>query len=316
MNTPNRHMRYRRSVYRKRRIKIIAITVSCAVVVLALLFVIIGNVLGSRTDGEDSEQSGVDTEQGFVDGHSPVREVRACHVPLNEDGSSLSGRLSSAVRGGYSDVCFELDTADGKLLYISEIAQSLGKQTSGATDMRTISSIVSLLDSNRVYSIGITHISDFSSDDDLVRSAAAGFYAAQIAEALRAGVDDVLIYVGDIPTERYGELIGLADQIHRLSPEGNLGLSLPVSVLSGADNSALVDKLWNAFDYLAADLSVQDNTESDTADQIGNELGGMLYYLLRYNMRVLVPNTDDAALTQRIADAVWASGAKSIQIMP
>ena len=316
MNTPNRHMRYRRSVYRKRRIKIIAITASCAVVVLALLFVIIGNVLGNRTDGEDGEQSEGDTEQGFVDGHTPVREVRACHVPLNEDGTSLSGRLSSAVRGGYSDVCFELDTADGKLLYISEIAQRFGKQTSGATDMRTLSSIVNLLDSNQVYSIGITHISDFSSDDDLVRSAASGFYAAQIAEALRAGVDDVLIYVGEIPTERYGELIGLADLIHRLSPEGKIGLSLPASVLSSADSSELVDKLWNAFDYLAADLSVKDNTEGDAAEQIGNELGGMLYYLLRYSMRVLVPSTDDAAQAQRIADAVWASGAKSIQIMP
>ena len=72
--------------------------------------------------------------------------------------------------------------------------------------------------------------------------------------------------------------------------------------------------LWNAFDYLAADLSVP--TEgADAANYVSEKLGSMLYYLLRHNVRVLVPYTDDATLNERIVSAVTSNGSQNIQIM-
>lgn len=315
MNTPNRHMRYRRSVYRKRRIKIIAISAAVAAVVLSLLFVIVGNMLAGKTDGGE-EDSGNGTSGAPTDDRTPLRDVRAYPVPLSADGSTLSGRLSSATRNGYSDVCFYMDTDSGALWYVSDVAKKLGRQTDAGSELRTLSNIVGLFDSNSVYSIGITHIHDMRNDDGLLRAASSGFYAAQIAEALLAGVDDVLILAGDLPAERYGELISLADEIHRLSGKGNVGLALPVSLISSSENAALVEELYSAFDYLAADLSVSDG-ETDEAERINASISSDLhYYVLRYSMRVLIPNTDDGATAEAINSVLDNRNIKNVQIMP
>ena len=42
----------------------------------------------------------------------------------------------------------------------------------------------------------------------------------------------------------------------------------------------------------------------------------MLYYLLRYNMRALVPSTQDTALAEKIVEAIKSNGSQNIQFMP
>jgi hypothetical protein len=90
----------------------------------------------------------------------------------------------------------------------------------------------------------------------------------------------------------------------------------PVSAFADAQNATVIDELWNAFDYFAADLTHCTGGEVDAAEQISGELGQMLYYLLRYNARVLLPyppNTDELS---SIISAVNDSGSENIQIMP
>lgn len=303
-------MRYRRSVYRKKRIKIIVSVTASVLLLIVILFVIVGNSLGNKVEEYTSKRSSkaTETEQTV---HASVSSVNAYPVPLSAENSKLSTRLAKAAANGYTQVCFELDSADGALLYSSPIAQSLGKQPSGL-ELWKLDDVAKLCDDSGLYAIGIVHLSDFYKNDDLARSAAMGYYAAQVAEALRSGVDDVLIYVGNIPTERYTEVSELAKQIRRLCPDGSIGISLPAYVYA---DSNTVDRLWEAFDYLAVDLSVPDDGV-DAADHVGNSLGNMLYYLLRYNVRVLVPYTDDADLAARITQAVTANGSNNIQIMP
>ena len=319
-------MRYRRSVYRKRRIKIAIIVSLCVLAVLALAFVIIGNALGdkvdeNRTNDSTSESTGGDTAL------KDIRMVNAYPVALSEDGSTLATRLSRAQNKGYTDICFDLDTEDGTLQYISDIAVSLGKQQSSPPDLRSLDNIVGLFEDDGLYSIGIAHIPEFGSDDDLVRSAAIGYHSAQISEALREGVDDVLVYAGDIPADRYEELIHLAQEVHRLSPDGVVGIALSPSVLSDSsdiENKELIYRLSLTFDYLAADLSVIGNNsdnnntseEIDAAEYIDGELGKMLLYVLQYKMRVLIPYSDDAALTESISTVIANRDIKNVQIMP
>lgn len=311
MQAPNRHMRYRRSVYRKKRIKIAIISTVCAVAVLVLLFTVIGNALGDKVDENVSKRkSSATSKQETV--HAEVKSVRSFPVPLSADNSKLSTRLARTVENGYTDVCFDLNTADGALLYSSPISQSLGKQST-ELELWKLEDAIKLCDDNGLYVTGTLRLNDFHNDDDLARSAALGYYAAQAAEVLRAGVDDVLLYVGEIPVERYAELVGLAEDIHRLCPSAHIGISLPASVYSSYPDT--VDMLWTAFDYLAADLSVPTDGV-DAADYVNEKLGSMLYYLLRHNVRVLVPYTDDVSLTERIAAAVTSNGSQNIQIMP
>ncbi len=315
MRNPHAHMRYRRSVYRKRKIKIIVITTLCVIAVLALLFVIVGNMLGKkvteRIDSGSSKQTATDLP------HATVKDVSAYPVPLVSDGSTLDRRVANAVKDGYTDICFDIYGDDGSLLYVSPTAQALGKQAKDVSGLRTLETVVGIFKDSGVYSIAILDATDLENENDLIRSAAIGQCAAMGAELLRAGVDEVLISVGEIPTAQYGELITLASEIHRLSPDkGYVGVSLPVGVLSSEENDELVASLWASFDYLAVDLYSGLSAEDDVAAQVGTRLGGMLFHLLRYNVRALLPNTADDALAAAIKDVAVSEGVKSIQVMP
>jgi hypothetical protein len=310
-------MRYRRSVYRKRKIKIIVITSLCVLAALALIFVIVGNMLGKKV--EQSVNDRAPTKQSTTDiPHATVKDVNAYPIALWVEGSSqLSSRVSSAVKNGYSDICFDICDDSGNLFYISKAAQSLGKQSSNTTGLNSLDNIVKTFSGTGVYSIAVIEANDLKSDDDLIRSAARGYYSAIAAELLRAGINEVLISVGELPSERYTELITLAEEIHRLSPDkGHVGISLPVGLLSSVENETLVASIWGAFDYIAVDLYSNVSLDENTVANIESKLGSMLYSLLRYNVRALLPRTDNQELTAAMRDMAISEGVKSIQIMP
>ena len=295
---------------------ITSLCISLAIVAIILL--IVGNVLGNKVEERHDSDTATETTDSQPERRA-VKYVEAAGVALNEEGSMLSSRLATVARN-YEDVCFYLDRADGALLYVSPLASKLGKQINGATDMRAAGSIAGLTRDRGLYSIGIMHVTDIADSDELARSAASGYYAARAAEVLRSGIDDVLLYVGELPEDDrdgiYEELMLVAKQTHRLSEDGVVGLSLPVSVLNDADNASLIERLWGAFDYLAADLTASEDGGAATAESVGEDLSGMLYYLLRYDIRVLIPTPADSAEAEAILTAVKQSGAKSIVSMP
>lgn len=305
-------MRYRRSVYRKKRIKVGIIVTVSVIAVLTLLFAVIGNALGKKADEGISQRK--NTSVTSAEEHAELADVHAYPVPISADGSTLSSRLAQALKNGYTAVCLELNSRDGTLLYSSPLAQSLGRQDS-SNSLRTLENVTKLCGESGLYSVGIVHLKELEADDDLARAAAVGYYSALVSEALRAGMDDVLLYIGEIPSERYAELKTLADEVHRLCPEGHVGLSLPASGFSASDGECLADSMWSAFDYLAADLS-QPTDGEDAATYVSSQLGSMLYYLLRFNVRVIVPYTDDTSLAERITAAVTSNGSENILIMP
>lgn len=305
-------MRYRRSVYRKKRIKAVIIVTVSAIAVLTLLFAIIGNALGKKVDaGIEKRKNPSSTPTAE---HAELDSVHAYPVPISADGSTLASRLAQAAKKGYSAVCLELNSKDGTLLYSSPLSQSLGRQNA-STGLRTLDSAAKLCSENGLYSVGIIYLKDFNTDDDLARTAAIGYYSALAAEALRAGTDDVLLYVSKVPSEYYAELKTLADEVHRLCPTGHIGISLPTEAFSASENDSLADSMWSAFDYLAADFS-QPTDGEDAASYVSSQLGSMLYYLLRFNVRVIVPYTDDSSLAERITAAVTSNGSHNILIMP
>ena len=307
-------MRYRRSIYRKKRIRIAILTVAVSLAVIAVLFVIIGNVVGKEVEQNKNDRNQPPVADQTPQ-HAPVRAARAFPVSLSESGSSLASRLSQAASGGYADVSFEMDTPDGMLLYASDVAPLWGKQSTGS-ELWRLPDAMGQFDNLGLYSIGVVHAKDLSSENDLVRASASGFYAALIAEALRSGVDEVLILTQELGAQQYAELTRIADEVHRLCPDGGyVGISLPVNLFADEQNAQLIDSLWSSFDFLAADLTGATEQGVDAVGYIDGTLGGMLYHLLRYELRVLIPYTNDADLAQRIEAAVIAKNVKNIQIV-
>ncbi len=313
MNRQKGHIKYRKSVYKKNRIKLVVLSAVITLVLVSLIFLIIGNVLGNKVEN-GSETDTTDLNSETVSAHKDIASIYAYPVPLDMSGSTLQGRISSARANGYKAASFYLDDKDGSLWYSSPTAQSLGKQQSN-TELRTLQSIVSIFSDSEFYTVGVTHIADFEREDDLERSAAIGYYAALIAEALRSGIDEVLVYVGEIPLEQYTELVRLCQEVRRLCPDkGAIGISLPPSFFTQQQPELIFDLLWQEYDYVAIDLTSPTNEMSLSEYADKSLVGNTLYYLLRYNIRVLLPNTDTASLSEAEA-AVHGKGSQNIQIL-
>ena len=314
MKKRGRNMRYRRSIYRKNGIHVYFLITAGILVAVVLLFVLLGNALGDKTAKTESERNAAASTDPTASEHVTPRNVSAYPIQLSADGSSLKSRISQAVDLGYTEVCFDLDTKTGTLSYLSDIAVSLGYISSDA-NLWKLNDAIALFDDSNLYTIGITHLSRMNTENDLDRQVASGYYTARIAEALRCGVDDVLILYDNLSMNTLSEITAIADKVHLLCPDSTLGISVTPDILSSEEGGTLVDALWNSFDYISVSLD-QEPAEGENLSQTAErQLGGMLYYLLRYNMRVLIPNVDAESITQ-IKEAISANGVKNMLILP
>lgn len=314
MKKRGRNMRYRRSIYRKNGIHVYFIITAGILVAIVLLFVLLGNALGNKAEKSESERNAAITSDIAVNEHVTPRNVSAYPVPLSADGSSLNSRIARATELGYTEVCFELDTESDSLLYMSDIAISLG-YLSTSSQLWKLDEAIDLFDDSNLYTVGITHLSRMNTENDLERQVASGYYTARIAEALRCGVDDVMIYPEALSIDRYSELTVIADEVHKLCPNSTVGISVTPEMLSSEEGGNLVDLLWNSFDYIAVSLDGQPNEGESLPQMAERQLSGMLYYLLRYNMRVLIPNTDADTIAQ-IKETLSDNGVKNMLILP
>ena len=323
MNGANRQRKrtsYRQRAYRRRKIKYILAISTLALAALFVIFLVIGNILDRKIE---NKVSGLD-DLGFADRdpadtdsdvHSVPESLFADPTALSATGSSLDSRLAAISSRGTRAACFELDDESGALLYSSPTAQALGYQSSG-NDLWRLDSAMSKFDASGLYSIGITHVTGLDGGNDLARSAAIGYHSALIAEALRAGVDEVLIVASDTALERTDELIRLAQEVHRFVPEGKIGLALSYPLPEYPNDSdefsdELLVTLWESFEVFALDIC----KNSSTAEEAEAHAGELLYYVLRYNMRILIP-TEDATLSSELTEMCKQRGFTNVQLMP
>ena len=114
--------RYKKSNRRKRKIRNIVIICVVAAITLFIMFLAVGLSLSEKTKNNKPNDKAV-TQEDETDkkGARKVKEVNAYPLPLLEDGSIFSTRLSK-IKEGASAVCVSLNRPDGTLLYRSEIA--------------------------------------------------------------------------------------------------------------------------------------------------------------------------------------------------
>lgn len=325
-NRPVNRTSFRRRAYRRRKIKYILLISALVLSALFVIFLIVGNILDRKVSsviaGLDDIESGGKGQAQTQEPHGTPESLRVASTLLSQDGSTLESRLATLASDGFKAVGFELDTKDGDLLYSSPVAQKLGYQ-SVSTELRHLDSAMAKFKERSLYSVGITYVSLLDDTDDLSRTSAIGYYSAIIAEALRSGVDEVLILAPDIDADRAAELIRLADEVHRLVPEGKIGLRLSyplpeytsdtIATEEKKFSDELLTELWNAFDIFALDVFASDETVP-TAEEAEARIGELLYYALRYNMRVLIPADDTVSAT--ISALCEQRGLTNVQYMP
>ena len=317
MNGRNRPISYRRKRQTKRTVITVLIVLGIVLSILFVGFVIVGNRMLRRVENtpKDEEKPTDSTVSELPDYVAPP-SIRAYPVLAETtDTTTFYARMIAAKEKGADAISLPLTDASGNLLYKSATATSLGLQIDSPYRV-TVSSLVEQAGANKVYVSGIYVLKALQTEDDLLRSVALAQNAAILAEAFRAGINDVMLYAPSMTSDQTDELLRFVEQIRALAPNASIGLSLPSAILSGADADTLVAKLAPYFNYLA--LDVTNAGENDAAEFVDAQVHSSQnqYRFLYYGMRLLLPAGADGEEEGRIVDAANRNGVKSWQILP
>lgn len=317
MNGRSRPISYRKRRQTKRTVLTVLIVLGIVLALLFATFVFVGNRMLKRAENTPKdEQTKESTNENDRPDYAAPPSVNAYPVLAETtDSSTFYTRLTAAKEKGATAISLPLTDASGSLLYKSSAATAMGLQIDSPYRV-TVDSLVEQARANSVYVSGVYVLNATASEDELLRSVAYAQTAAVIAEALRAGLDDVLIYAPSMPIGQKDELCRFVDQIRALAPDAVVGLALPRSVIADAEADALIAELDTYFNYLALDVS--ETGETDAAEFVDAQVHSSQnqYRFLYYGMRLLLPAGADGETESGIVDAAKRNGVQSWQILP
>ncbi len=306
----NRHVQYRRSIYRKRRIRTVIITVIALLALLFVIFLIVGNVFFDKTNDGSEKDSPEQTEAELpVLPAESVRQINGAAISLAGDRDSVYDSIMSCAESGAKEISVRLNGEDGRLYHHSEIASRLGYSMLGSGDV-SVAELMQKADGHSLYVSGIYYVSTFEENDELARSVRIAELATVISESLRAGLDEVILTAPDITGEQCGEITHLITEIRAFVPNAVIGFALPDAIVGSAD-AEMIDSLAMSTSFLALDLTRYG--ESDPVEFAEERTGSMLYSLLRYKMRVLMPVSESSDIQSALISAVESAGVHNWQ---
>ncbi len=293
MNRNQRHLQYRNSIYRKRRIKTVLLLCGAVLAVAFVIFLIVGNILHSKTEENPSGNNNTNNSTETTDAPLPAaRQIGAYALPLLGNGS-FEDRLS-AIRPNANAVCINLNRADGTLLFSSSLAQSFTdlKLESGAPSLKD--KIEDIEDAG-FYTTAVLYIPSANDAllpfDDMELS----LWAAIASEAIEDGVGDVLLICRSATEDDIERLSDLAAKIRKNVPKSTIGFALSSEIVSAENRERLINTLSTHFNYLALDTTL--DRENNPLAFIESQISAMQYLLIRYNMRVMLPSAADSDTT-------------------
>ena len=306
--------RYKKSNYRKRRIRTIIIISSISLIVLFAIFMIVGLSLAEKT----TEYQPYDDDDGYfetdADDLRKIKSVQAYPLPLLEDGSLFTSRLEK-INENATAACISLNRPDGTLLYRSSLASSF-TYLETAPDAKSLSYYVDYIEDYELYSTATLYIPTFKeTQNDLQADVELAMWGSIVCEAIREGVGDVLIIASDADAEEVARLCALAERIHITEEAAVVGICLPDSVLEDERSVSLIKSLSESFDYLAlntTELSDKATLKENVEAAISNRQPDLLFY----KMRVLLPRGASTEELDELIQLINDYDIKSWQALP
>lgn len=293
----NRRVSYRRSVYRRRRIRTVLIVAAAVLVALLLLFLWIGNLFSDKLAAPEPQVPSTTDEQTLPTlPAASVRRVQAPALPLFEGERAAHDALTAYADDGQAALSLALTDDGGLLSYRSEVADRLSMSIRSTRSL-SLATLCETAESYGIYLCGSFTLRASAEEDALVRSVYLSEAAAVVAEAFSYGIGDVVLRAPETTDEMLSELILLAESVKRLAPNAVVGIALPDFTVAAPDESRL-EELAYAVDYLALDLSRYGS--DDPAAVAEAQTDALLYYLLRYEMRVLIPAKAEEAVKETV----------------
>ena len=306
--------RYKKSNYRKRKIKTIVIISVVSFIVLFAVFMIVGLSLAEKTTDYTPFEDEFDYNESDSETARKPKNVKAYPLPLLEDNSIFSSRLAK-IKEDATAVCISLNRPDGTLLYRSALASSF-TYLEQAPDASNLSNYIDSIEGRDLYTTATLYIPTFSeTQNDLEADVELSIWGSIVCEAIRSGVGDVLIIANDATVEDAEKLSALAERIHITEEDAIIGLCIPSSVWEDEKSVSLIESLSKAFDYLALDTTElpEKATLSETVEDAVAEMQLQLMY---YKMRVLLPRGENTEELEKLVEIVTNYSISSWQALP
>lgn len=308
----NRGSRYRRNNRKRKTKKIIIISIS-AVLILFVIFMVSGLFLSEKVK-ENAFTATTNNQGGKIpQSEQVVPSVNAYPLAILEDGSSFNSRFS-AVSDVADQVCVSLNTPQGELLFKSTVASHFS-DILVKSDASALSGYTDTLQYYEIYSTALLYMKS-PTDAELVSNVYSSIWSSIACEAIRAGINDVLL-VSNASVDEVDKLCTLADSIHLTEENAVVGITVPQQVLEDENYVELINSLAKSFDYLAINATeLETNDRSTLLEAIEATIGNFQDQIIYHKMRVLLPNVSTAEEQSAFVELLAKYAITNWQISP
>ena len=307
-----------RRTTKNKGVKTVVIVVT--VLVLAVVFsIMLGNYLKEKaasTRPGDTETTAAPetTAPPTVIPPTLSHTVEAGYIDLKVDADeekTAEKIAESFFLSSYTSASFLLRDADGSLLYTSRVATTLGQKSASPLDIKKL---VELLSERDIYTVGCFDSAAFSADlEDGMYDVVISYESALIKELFEMGIDEILITSPTVSKESITDISKYLSDLRAVLPEGcAVGLCIPYSLFEDGDISAIAREVSLLTGLIAVDM--RGFTGEDIYTATVDFAKSIEFYVTRYNMRMLLPNTSAADLTRQI-DALGSNAIYNWQII-
>lgn len=283
---------HRRNSYKKKRLRNIIIFSAVILVVLFVVFLIIGNTLFKKTNTPDDDEPKDKTSDTEQKNNTAPYSIQAQSIDLTGLSSSdFSDKLSAFSKNGATAVSIKCSDEEGTLLYASEVARELGYQSNSST-LISLKSAASSADRRNIFTSAYITVTSINEKDAKMRSVLTSYEAALVCEMVEVGIKEVVLRCPDASVENLNDIINIANNVKLINKDAAVGIEIPSKILNSELASEHIDKLATSFDFMALTM-VELSENTDVVEQVDALLTTHLFYILRYNMRVLIPVVED-----------------------
>ena len=283
---------YRRNSYKKKKLRNVLIISAICLAVLFLLFLVFGNLLNKKSEIERVEREKTQTTAAPTD-ETVGYSIEAYSVEI-ATGVDVGTRIKELSGMGVRAVSLKLTGSDGRLLIQSDIAASLGYQNKTDT-LVDFSSLISKAKYYGMFSSAVFDLQFLTQKDAKQRAVMLAYESALAVEIIEKGADEVIVRAPSADVASTALLMDFAKSVKSINDSVVLGVALPTEFFYEESSAEAVSMLAESFDIVGIDASKIQGGEQNSLDHIDAIFteSKLKYYVLRYNMRVIVPQISD-----------------------
>ena len=192
-----------------------------------------------------------------------------------------------------------MDSLEGAGIAVAKAIVSLGMVDAVITGGIGPHGIKILQDAG-IYTSAVFSVTSFAEADAVARELQRAFEVSLAAEIGGAGVDELLLTDLPISVDTLDDVPAYISEIAAQLPQTvQLAVAVPPELVEGASGTVLSKQLSQYADTIALDLrGLVPDADETYPEAVSDIFAEASLYFSKYNMRVLLPDADDATFTE------------------